>query len=567
MCRKLRLPSSKLTVSLFLLAWLTVSAHAATEVYLLHTNNTNGALENCLCPGKSYGSLEKRVQYLRDWLKEHPNTLLVDAGDFLSASSKVLKDSIAFRAYEMMPYDAIGLGDQEFFRGVSFLTGLMEESELPFVATNLFFYSQIFEKRLDLPSAQREIIVERNGIRFGILSLIDPAIFNFYPKRVREEVVVTDYEELLKDRIAEIKGRSDVVVLLSHLGIDGDRELVEKFSGIDIIVGSHTQSVMEEPEVVGETIIVQAGKDGYYVGQLKLSFDESNNITAHEGSLVPMDIVLPNDPAVIDMIIEYNRLSGLKVGKRVERIVPIPAAYVVTPSQQCASCHEKQFDHWAASGHAQSLATLKLDHKEKSPDCLACHTTGFGRSDGYLNYNITGGLKNVNCTECHYTPAEHLSQPAVYATLSITEENCVRCHNQANSPEFAFADFMARSRHPVTKVEVEDVPAPVAEEPIEEIIEETAVIPTEEETDASGDSEDEEEAADVAPSVEPEGKGDDAVPRVHIVRPGESLWKIAKEQLGNSARWKEIYKLNRNALESPHLLRAGQKLKIPAGEG
>ncbi|MDP6593884.1 MAG: LysM peptidoglycan-binding domain-containing protein [Candidatus Marinimicrobia bacterium] len=531
---------------------------ATREVYILHTNNTNGALENCLCPGKSYGSLEKRVQYIRDWLKDHPNTLLVDAGDFLSASRKTLKDSIAFRAYEMIPYDAVGLGDQEFFRGVNFLEELVEESTLPFISTNL--------TRPQFSNLEREKVITKNGISFGILSVIDPGVFSFYPARVKEAVEVAAYTDVLKGRLTDLADRVDVVVVLSHMGVDADRELAAEYPQIDVIVGSHTQTVMTEPEMVGNTLIVQAGKDGYYVGQLKLTFDGSKTISVHEGSLVAMDIVLPNDPAVIDMIIEYNRLSGLKVGKRVERIVPVPPAYLVSSSQQCASCHEGQFDHWAVTGHARSLATLKHDHKEKSPDCLACHTTGFGRSDGYLNYNITGGLKNVNCTECHYTPAEHLSEPAVHTTLSITEEKCIRCHDQNNSPDFAFADFMGRSRHPVTEVEVAEVPVPLTNETVEKVeIETVAELTIEEEIAVIVESEDEEAATVVATLEQPEDEPDDAVALVYIVQPGESLWKIAKQQLGKGARWEEIYDLNRNMLKSPHLIRPGQELKIPAG--
>ena len=106
-----------LTILLFLI-YLFGNSYPSSEkeIYILHTNNTNGALENCLCPGKSYGSLEKRVPYISDWFEQHPNTILDDAGDFLSATGNTLKDSIAFRAYELMPYHAMGLGDQEFFR-------------------------------------------------------------------------------------------------------------------------------------------------------------------------------------------------------------------------------------------------------------------------------------------------------------------------------------------------------------------------------------------------------------------------------------------------------------------
>jgi nucleoid-associated protein YgaU len=51
--------------------------------------------------------------------------------------------------------------------------------------------------------------------------------------------------------------------------------------------------------------------------------------------------------------------------------------------------------------------------------------------------------------------------------------------------------------------------------------------------------------------------------KTHLVKDGESLWKIAKQELGSGARWNEIYTANRDVLSSPEALHTGQKLRIP----
>lgn len=473
------------------------------EIYILHTNNTNGALENCLCPGKSYGSLEKRVHYISDWFKNHPNTVLVDAGDFLSATGNVLKDSIAFRAYELMPYHAMGLGDQEFFRGVDFLSSLIELSPLPFIASNLT--APIME------NVKSERIVEKGGVTFGILSVMKDRLFDFYPAEISEAVSVAPVESIILEKVNLLKNKTDVVVVLSHLGFDDDLALAESVPEIDVIIGSHTQTVLASPEKVGNTLIVQAGKDGYYVGELKLTFDENKNITDYEGQLVPMDISLPNDPKVVRMIVDYNRLQRQKAKKVVERISPIPGDYIVSASENCGSCHPNQFEHWMESPHSRSFTSLKEKHKEKSPACLACHTTGFGRDDGYLNYNITAGLKNVNCTECHYVSREHLRQPVFSPAVVITEETCIRCHDQGNSPNFDFVAYLSKIRHPKPVV-------------------------------ASGDP--------------------DGVIMNIVVKPGDTLWSIAEKLTDDGTRWVELYEFNRNVIENPHKIFPGQVLKV-----
>ena len=74
---------------------------AQKEIDILYTSNTNGALENCRCPNKALGSLEKRKHFIDQWYKNKPGTLFLDSGDFLSAKRNELKDSIAFKIYEM----------------------------------------------------------------------------------------------------------------------------------------------------------------------------------------------------------------------------------------------------------------------------------------------------------------------------------------------------------------------------------------------------------------------------------------------------------------------------------
>ncbi|MFQ6608666.1 MAG: multiheme c-type cytochrome [Fidelibacterota bacterium] len=560
---------------LFVVLILSPQSASAVEIYLLYTNNTNGALENCLCPGKSYGSLEKRIFYFRQWLVEHPNTILVDAGDFLSSTHNSLKDSIAFRGYEMMPYDAVALGDQEFFRGIPFLKALMNSSSLPFVASNLV--------EPEFPNLKTEIVVVRQGIMLGIFSVLDPAIFKFYPKSVSSALDFSNFEEIIGQQVTALKERVDIIVLLSHLGIEKDRELAASVDGIDIIVGSHTQSVLLEPESVNNTIIVQAGKDGYYVGELKLTFDEEKVLQSFHGRLVPMDITLPNDPKMVEMIIDYNRLKRQSLTRRVQRIVSIPAEFLVASPELCGNCHPDQWQHWLTTAHAASFETLESEHKYKAPDCLACHTSGFGRDDGYLNYNITASLKTVNCTECHYVPADHLLESGPHELDTIEEETCLRCHDQTNSPSFEFASFTERIRHPLFTKKI--IPEVVAAEipPMEtpHHTQETDHEPTVEKerisTRAASISEGTQDESNITEiSVVPEGdsaagkKGDEISTQpvvmsylTHIVVEGESLWKLAEFYLGAGKLWLNIYELNEKKIADPDLIREGQVLIIP----
>ena len=107
------------------------------SLFILHTNNTNGALENCYCPDHPLGSLEKRVVFVKEFRAEHPKTILVDVGDFTTFSHDGFKDSLVMEAYNLMPYDAILLGDQELAMDTKKINELLLKSRAPIIGTNL----------------------------------------------------------------------------------------------------------------------------------------------------------------------------------------------------------------------------------------------------------------------------------------------------------------------------------------------------------------------------------------------------------------------------------------------
>lgn len=277
---------------------------AQKEIDILYTSNTNGALENCRCPNKALGSLEKRKHFIDQWYKNKPGTLFLDSGDFLSAKRNELKDSIAFKIYEMFPYDAIGIGDQEFYNGINFITNLIDNSKLPFISLNISVPK--------FNNVKEYILLNKKNINFGIISIIDPEIFKFYPKRIRENIEVSEFSPKLNKNINLIKNQVDILILLSHVGIEKDRELAKRYDEIDLIVGGHSQSFLEKPEKISNTIIVHSGKDGYNVGHLKLKLNKKNEIHKFNGKLIPMTLDMKSDSTVLTMIENYHLLNKKK---------------------------------------------------------------------------------------------------------------------------------------------------------------------------------------------------------------------------------------------------------------
>ena len=103
----------------------------------------------------------------------------------------------------------------------------------------------------------------------------------------------------------QLKDKADVFILLTHQGLDLDQDIAMAIDSLDIIIGGHSQSVINDPEETNGSLIVQAGKDGYYVGIVQLTFN-SGEIISKSGKLEPMLLSMPNDPKVMDMIKEYK---------------------------------------------------------------------------------------------------------------------------------------------------------------------------------------------------------------------------------------------------------------------
>lgn len=130
-------------------------------------------------------------------------------------------------------------------------------------------------------------------------------------------------------------------------------------------------------------------------------------------------------------------------------LLPQSAAYV--GSQACQSCHAAEYATWSKGGHARAVDTLRKDGKHEQPDCLKCHTTGFGRTGGFP---VDGkpdqhpGLAHVGCESCHGPGGDHVKEgaPRVGNIVSLTDkcDSCVilqicgSCHDDANDPGFEF---------------------------------------------------------------------------------------------------------------------------------
>ncbi|RKN85636.1 bifunctional metallophosphatase/5'-nucleotidase [Paenibacillus ginsengarvi] len=154
-------------------------------------------------------------------------------------------------------------------------------------------------------------ILNRNGLRVGVIGLTA-----YYP----------DFYSLLGWTIAEPLGTAaelvkrirpdvDIVVVVSHLGINNDKAMAEQIEGIDIIIGSHTHHLLEQPLYYAGTFIAAAGCFGQYVGELEFGYDPDQGNLRLLSGICHSTENFPSDPQIEALIREQGAASR----KRLER--------------------------------------------------------------------------------------------------------------------------------------------------------------------------------------------------------------------------------------------------------
>ena len=95
--------------------------------------------------------------------------------------------------------------------------------------------------------------------------------------------------DILPELVEDLRSQVDVLVLMSHLGIQDDFQIAKEIPAIDVILGSHTHHLFREGHVINDVQIAAAGKYGQYVGEVHLTIDEEKKILKHSAKANPTE--------------------------------------------------------------------------------------------------------------------------------------------------------------------------------------------------------------------------------------------------------------------------------------
>lgn len=225
-----------------------------TTVTIFHTND----FHNRLTPAQAL-----RLRELKDSV---PGSLLLDCGDAIWAGNVFFRPDgePVLKLMNDAGYDAMTMGNREFH----FLAGGLRKkigwADFPVLSANIRPTNDA-----DLP-VQSDISFIRDGMRIVVFGLTVPMITERMLSRKVSNYVFYDPIETAARLVPGLLERADVLIALTHIGLGKDRELARSVPGIDLIVSGHTHAVLEIPERVGGTAIVQAGWFARYVGKVEV---------------------------------------------------------------------------------------------------------------------------------------------------------------------------------------------------------------------------------------------------------------------------------------------------------
>jgi hypothetical protein len=166
---------------------------------------------------------------------------------------------------------------------------------------------------------------------------------------------------------------------------------------------------------------------------------------------VPVEATLPEDPAVRQIIANYDRdvaRLNLTWAKEHGQSCPPPARGepALVGNEACRSCHAAPFAVYEKTGHAHAYATLESVSKQYRLDCVGCHVIGFQQAGGVCRVDQVEGRQNVGCESCHGPGSIHVADGTRKSVVHPRPgpHVCVGCHTPENSIHFDFAKYLPR---------------------------------------------------------------------------------------------------------------------------
>jgi 5'-nucleotidase/UDP-sugar diphosphatase len=279
---------------------------------ILHSNDMHGDFlaEIQGQGGKLIGGLSLLSGYINKVRQEEENVLYVISGDMVQGSL-IDTEYKGISTMEIMNYlapDVVALGNHEFDYGLPHLLFLEKMANFPIVNANL--YIKQYNKRL----MKSHLILNKAGFDILFTGIITEKVMD----ALKQDELISSFVTLEEasreiEKICNTYKNEDIdlTIILTHIGFESDIQLakiISPQSGVDIIIGGHSHTILQKPAVENNIIIVQAGVGTDQIGRLDVVVDDdTNSVVEYTWKLIPIDSNLANpDPKLEKFISQFQ---------------------------------------------------------------------------------------------------------------------------------------------------------------------------------------------------------------------------------------------------------------------
>ena len=288
---------------------------------IVHTNDTHGHLMPFRADGENgWGGVAKRRVAIQRALSDTDYYWLVlDAGDVFQGTpiSNMLTGFLDLECMNQMGYDAMCLGNHEFDFGYELIRSRMLDVNFDMLCCN------VVDRERGTPVAKPYTIIRRGDYRIGVIGLTTETLLGETHPKIKDYVNVYPPLPIVRDLARFLRGIGcDVVVALGHQGYNRDLALAEAVPELDVVVGGHTHTYLDEPTRVGDVLVTQNGDWGRNLGILQLTFtrdsrDERFKLAEYTNEYKPLSPDAAVDFGLESFIGDYDRRFEAEMGKYV----------------------------------------------------------------------------------------------------------------------------------------------------------------------------------------------------------------------------------------------------------
>lgn len=461
------------------------------DLTIILTAQQHGYLLPCGCSRPQVGGLERRYNFIESLKTNGWNVTAVDLGDLSQKQGPVslpneqglIKYRFAMMAQKKIGYSVVGFGEYE--SSLPLFNALAEYSlnePIPrVVASNLLDKEREFP---DQVAAWQKVEVKGSNIKLGVTGVVSPSV----AEKIKDARVKFGPSQVALDAsLKEMEQSSIDLKVLLYQGIlnrspkgqpaTDALKCAQSYPQFQVVMCLSEEDepasnpvTIEHPDK-NQTLIIRMGTKGKYVGVLgvyKTGKPEQPFQFRYTIAQMSEDFMTPafakkNHP-IIELMEAYakelkteNYLSKFGQARHPVQVSSPASNPVFVGSEKCKKCHESAYEVWKKSPHSHAYKTL-VDAtdpglRQYDPECIVCHTVGFGYQSGFMTLEKSPLLTDVGCESCHGPSSEHVKKPndetwhkllnpwktvagesAVEKEMRVgrTDQFCQKCHDIDN---------------------------------------------------------------------------------------------------------------------------------------